>query len=92
MWQASKLVWRLVNGKGGKRKEGKRREKRALTVISDSPCSTTYFLTALVRVTVLIHAQRNVYIFRNAFFQNLDPNSSSLPLYIQALFPKHKLF
>lgn len=75
MWQASKLVWRLVNGKGERGRREKERKKRALTVISDSPllsaplppCSTTYFLTALVRVIVLIHAQRNVYVFRNIF-------------------------
>lgn len=56
--------------------EGRRgKKKRALTVISDSPSlsaplpppTTTYFLTALASVMILIHAQLSVHIFRENF-------------------------
>lgn len=98
IWQARKLVWRLVNGgeeKGGagmgqrKKKKKKEHSEWSQTLHLSAPLpplGATYFLTVLVRVMVLIPAQRSVHIFRVSFFQNLSTNSYRLPLIFQAIF------
>lgn len=101
MWEARKLVWRFVNGKGGRGRRGEdgRKKKKEhsqspqilhLSLHSPLPSPrTTYFLTVLARAMVLTHVQSSVHKFKQFFFHNLSPNSYRLPLISQALFPEH---